>query len=116
MLDVGFERLLLFVYDQPHELLIAERDGKRAGFVLILTTLPDEVTLMPQAFIAYMAVEPHERNQGVGAALLAAAEDAARRAGLPYIALMVTEENTAARNLYERAGYTTERRLLCKTL
>ena len=32
------------------------------------------------------------------------------------MALMVTEENAAARALYERAGYRTERRLLCKTL
>jgi ribosomal protein S18 acetylase RimI-like enzyme len=29
---------------------------------------------------------------------------------------MVTEENDAARRLYERAGYRTERRLLCKPL
>ena len=116
MLEVGFERLLLFVYEQPHELLIAERNGKPAGFVLILTTLPDEVTLMPQAFIAYMAVEPRERKRGVGARLLQAAEDAARRQGLPHMALMVTEENAGARNLYEANGYTTERRLLCKTL
>jgi ribosomal protein S18 acetylase RimI-like enzyme len=32
------------------------------------------------------------------------------------MALMVTEENAAARRLYERAGYRTERRLLCKAL
>ncbi|GAC1391691.1 MAG: hypothetical protein NVSMB31_09310 [Vulcanimicrobiaceae bacterium] len=116
MINVGFERLLLFVYDQAHELFIAVRDGKPAGFVLVLQSLPDEVTLMPQAFIAYMAVEPDARRKGVAAALLQAAEDAARRFGLPHMALMVTEENTAARKLYEAAGYTTERRLLCKTL
>jgi len=116
MLNVGFERLLLFVYEQPHQLLVASQDGKHAGFLLMLQSLPDEVTLMPQAFIAYMAVEPEARRSGVAAALLQAAEDAARRFGLPQMALMVTEENTAARKLYEAAGYTTERRLLCKTL
>jgi len=35
---------------------------------------------------------------------------------LPYMSLMVTEENEAARALYERAGYVTERRLLSKPL
>jgi len=30
--------------------------------------------------------------------------------------LMVTEDNAAARAVYERAGYLTERRLLCKPL
>jgi hypothetical protein len=29
---------------------------------------------------------------------------------------MVTEDNVAARELYAQAGYTTERRLLCKQL
>ena len=82
----------------------------------MLDDLPDEVTLLPQAFVAYMAVEPGVRRDGVGTALLAAAEDEARRRGLPYMALMVTEENAAARRLYERGGYRTERRLLCKPL
>ena len=116
MLDVAFERLLTFVYDQGHHFFIAELDGKRAGFVLTIDSLPDEVTLVPQAFIAYMGVEPHMRRAGVAAALLQRAEQCARDLGLPYIALMVTEENEAARNLYESAGYITERRLLCKIL
>ncbi len=69
-----------------------------------------------QGFVAYMAVDPQQRRFGVGSALLAAAEDEARRRGLPYMALMVTEENEAARRLYRRSGYRTERRLLCKPL
>jgi hypothetical protein len=32
------------------------------------------------------------------------------------MALMVTEDNLAARELYAQAGYATERRLLCKAL
>ena len=63
-----------------------------------------------------MAVKPERRGAGIGTALLAAAEDEARRCGLPYMALMVTEENAVARRLYERAGYQTERHLLCKAL
>jgi len=112
----AFDRLYDVVDDQSHVTFIAERGGERVGFLLMLDRLPDEVTLLPQAFVAYMAVESRVRGRGVGAALLAAAEDEARRRLLPYIALMVTEENEAARRLYECAGYRTERRLLCKPL
>ena len=116
MLEASYDGLLDFVFRQSHVLLIAEDAGGRIGFILLLDSMPDEVTRMPQAFIAYMAVEPSHRGRGIGSRLLAAAEDEARRRGLPYMGLMVTEENAAARSLYERAGYLTERRLLCKPL
>ncbi|MGC1379726.1 MAG: GNAT family N-acetyltransferase [Candidatus Baltobacteraceae bacterium] len=116
MARAAFERLYDIVANQSHVTLIAERDGRRAGFLFLLDDLPDEVTALPQGFVAYMAVEPKWRGSGIGAALLAAAEDEAKRRGLPYMALMVTEENAPARTLYERRGYRTERRLLCKPL
>ncbi len=112
----AFDRLCEVVEDQSHVTLIAQRAERRVGFLMLLDELPDEVTALPQGFVAYMAVEPECRGFGVGAALLAAAEDEARRRGLPYMALMVSEENAGARRLYERGGYRTERRLLCKPL
>jgi ribosomal protein S18 acetylase RimI-like enzyme len=113
---VAFDRLYDLVESQSHVMLIAFEHERRVGFLLMLDRLPDEVTLLDQGFVAYMAVEPNFRRAGVGAALLAAAEDEARKRGLPHVALMVTEENEAARALYERAGYRTERRLLSKPL
>jgi ribosomal protein S18 acetylase RimI-like enzyme len=112
----NFEGLLAVVDSRKHFALIAEADGERAGFLLCLESLPDEVTGADQAFVAYMAVERAARGKGIGSALLERAEDEAKRRGAPYMALMVTEENASARALYERAGYATERRLLCKTL
>jgi ribosomal protein S18 acetylase RimI-like enzyme len=112
----AFARLLQIVQEQSHLLLIAQRASRRVGFLLLLDDLPDEVTGTPQGFIAYMAVEPGFRGNAVGRALLAAAEDEARERSLPYMTLMVTEDNAAARALYERSGYVTERRLLCKRL
>lgn len=116
MLEVSYENLLDFVFGQSHVFLVAEESGARMGFILLLDTMPDEVTRMPQAFVAYMAVEPSAQGRGIGKRLLTAAEDEARRRGLPYMGLMVTEDNAAARALYESAGYFTERRLLCKPL
>ncbi len=113
----SYRNLLAYAFARKYVLEIAESalEGP-LGFVLMLEDLPDEVTGMPQAFIAYMAVEPDARRRGVGATLLAAAEERARARGLGVVSLMVTEENAAARELYAQAGYRTERRLLCKTL
>jgi ribosomal protein S18 acetylase RimI-like enzyme len=112
----ALDRLYESIDAQSHMTLIAEFEGKQCGFVLFLDELPDEVTFLPQGVIAYMAVEPAVRRRGVGAALLSAAEDEARERGLPFMSLMVTEDNVPARELYERAGYLTERRLMSKAL
>ncbi|MHB8146310.1 MAG: GNAT family N-acetyltransferase [Vulcanimicrobiaceae bacterium] len=112
----SYDRLLDIVENQSHVTLIAELEGVPVGFLLLLDRLSDEVTGEPQAFIAYMAVERAHRQGGIGAALMRAAEDEARSRALPYMALMVTEENAAARELYAKAGFVTERRLLCKEL
>ncbi|HTJ25696.1 MAG TPA: GNAT family N-acetyltransferase [Candidatus Limnocylindria bacterium] len=113
---LSFDRLLDFVFGRHHELLIADEDGSPVGFLVLLYDLPDEVTLTAQAFVAYTAVEPFARGRGVGRALLEAAEAAAREAGLQYVSLMVTEDNDAARALYDRAGFQTERRMMTKRL
>jgi len=112
----SYERLLEYVYDAPHVALIAEDGLAPLGFLLLMTEMPDEVTALPQAFVAYMAVEPHARRHRVAALLLEAAEREAKRRGLPHLTLMVTEENAAARELYAQAGFATERRLLSKPL
>jgi ribosomal protein S18 acetylase RimI-like enzyme len=117
LVEANYDRLIDFSLSRSYVLLIAETDlDGPVGFLLMLDEMPDEVTGLPQGFIAYMAVEPDARRHGVATQLLAAAEDAARVRGLPHVALMVTEDNAPAREFYAHAGYTTERRLLCKQL
>src|SRR6202011_2262251 len=106
------ERLAEVVVKRKHDVLIAEENGERVGFLLLLYDVPDEVTLTDQAFVAYAAVEPHARGRGAGRAMFAAADEYARAAGLRYVSLMVTEDNAPARTLYEHAGYATERRMM----
>jgi len=115
-LEASYAEMVDFAFATGSVLLIADRESRPVGFVLMLDKMPDEVTRTPQGFIAYMAVEPSARRQGVASLLLGAAEEEARRRALPCMGLMVTEDNAAARALYERAGYRTERRLLCKAL
>jgi ribosomal protein S18 acetylase RimI-like enzyme len=116
LVEGAYERLVEYVLAREHDVLIAESGGEAAGFALLIYDLPDEITLTEQTFIAYMAVEPASQRQGIGRALLESIEDHARRRGLPYLSLMVTEENAAARELYAAAGFTTERRMMTKAL
>lgn len=52
-----------------------------------------------------LAVRPGSRGQGVGRALLAAAEQHAREHGCCKLTLEVQDDNTPARGLYERFGF-----------
>ena len=113
---LSFQRLMDFCFGRAHDTLIAELDGERAGFLVLLYDVPDEVTLGEQAFVAYTAVEPHARRHGIARALLDEAERRARELRKPYMSLMVTDDNEPARTLYERAGFVTERRMMTKPL
>ncbi len=112
----SFDRLFDFAFGQSHVFLIARDAIEPLGFVLFLDRLLDEVTGGSQAFVVYVAVEPHARQRNIGRSLMLAAEARAREGGLPYLSFMVTEENVAARELYAQLGYQTERRQLCKRL
>jgi GNAT superfamily N-acetyltransferase len=116
LVEIAYERLIEYSLDRESELLIADLDGAPAGFALLIYDLPDEITLGEQGFIAYMAVEPAHQRTGIGRALLERVEGLARRRGLPYLSLMVTEENLPARELYAGAGFVTERRMMTKAL
>lgn len=50
-------------------------------------------------------VDPAARDQGVGTALLAAAEGALAAAGVERVVLEAMADNAAARRFYERHGY-----------
>lgn len=117
LVEGAYERLVEYVLAREHDMLIADVNGVPVGFALLIYDLPDEITLTEQAFIAYMAVEPAWQRRGIAlGSLLASIEDQARKRGLPYLSLMVTEENTPARALYEAAGFATERRMMTKPL
>ena len=115
-IERAYEHLVDLVFHRYSDLIVAEVNGQPAGFALVLHDMPDEITLTDQSFVAYMAVEPTHQRSGIGRALLEHVEALARRLGLPYLSLMVTEDNAAARGLYEGAGFVTERRMMTKAL
>lgn len=116
LVEGAYERLVEYVLAREHDILVADVDGAPRGFALLIYDLPDEITLTEQTFIAYMAVEPDWQRRGIATLLMAQIEDRARKRGLTYLSLMVTEENAPARALYERSGFHTERRMMTKGL
>ena len=60
----------------------------------------------PDAYIQELYVVPGLRGQGIGRALLEAVMDMARSEGATHMELGTSETDTAARALYEDAGFT----------
>jgi len=61
-----------------------------------------------RGWINYLAVAPAVRRQGVGRALMVAAEQLLRAAGCPKINLQVRPDNPAVIAFYERLGFAVE--------
>lgn len=61
--------------------------------------------IAPEAEIITIGVAPDARRTGIAAAMLAIMENEVKKSGVTKIFLEVAENNTAARQLYERAGY-----------
>jgi GNAT superfamily N-acetyltransferase len=88
-------------------LLVAELDGRPAGFTFLEPAV-DYFTGQSDGHIGMVAVADTAEGKGVGAALMRAAEDWARRNGYPRIHLNVFAGNDRARRIYERSGYEME--------
>jgi ribosomal protein S18 acetylase RimI-like enzyme len=58
------------------------------------------------SYLEELYVAPARRGHGLGRALLEAAMDTARSEGAEYMELGTSETDTAARGLYESAGFT----------
>ena len=81
---------------------IAEQDAELIGFSIVEWAAEQSALV---AYIQTLEVHPAFRGRGIGAELLARAEESARAAGAHSIALHVDVENTAAIHLYESHGY-----------
>lgn len=85
---------------------VALRDGEVVGTGRLVpgtVSVDNQLTPGPVSTIGRMAVAETERNQGVGALLLALLEQKARERGVETVEL---HAQTGARSFYDRAGYT----------
>lgn len=120
ILDVGKKRYeregLAFSYENCD---VVESDGKIVGMLVAfpMQVDPSEVetdpVLIPYSkleeddsyYICGMAIFPEFRGRGLGTRLLSLAEQHAVEMGFRKLSLIVFEQNTGAKRLYERAGY-----------
>ena len=104
---------------QPGEpdalVLVADGEMGLAGFVEVRLEY-DAFSAAPQAYLASLAVAPEAEGQGLGRALVAAAEDWARARGLPALTLHVFAANTRARGFYASLGFQEDTLKLIKPL
>jgi len=80
--------------------LVAEFDGKIAGFVVV------DRDRQSQAHVITIDVLPEARRSGLGSRLMAAAEERLRFLGCSGVFLETAVNNAAALAFYERHGYT----------
>ena len=80
--------------------LVAEQDGRTAGYVGCQTVLDE-------GYITNVAVSPDFRRQGIARALIAELTAKAGENKLAFVTLEVRESNLAARRLYEKNGFET---------
>ena len=86
---------------------VAEADdpATAVGWVQVYPTF-SSVRLRPAWVLNDLFVAPEWRGRGVAGALMQAAEDEARDAGVAYVELETAPDNVAARSLYEARGWT----------
>lgn len=87
--------------------LVAEVDGKVAGYVLVHQNIPLD-SHRHVVGINGLAVDPAAQGHGVGRALVEAAVTEAGGRGATKVSLRVLGENPGARRLYERCGFVVE--------
>ncbi len=73
--------------------------------VCVLRFQPSIWTDNLECYLAELYVRPGSRGRGIGAALLTSALQHAGARGADYIHLGTTEDDVAARHLYEKAGF-----------
>jgi len=93
--------------DGAGEVLAAVDGGRIVGTIMLLAW-PDggNVTRGPgEAEVRALAVAPHARGQGIGAALVAAVVERAAGRGIRHLVLLTLPEMRAAHHLYAQAGF-----------
>jgi GNAT superfamily N-acetyltransferase len=94
----------LIAHPQLGSVWVAERAGRLLGYLLAVHVLSVEHGGV-MAEIDEFFVLPEERGRGVGAALLASAEEALAARGCVRLQLQLGIANQAGRTFYEHRGY-----------
>ncbi|MEQ8208040.1 MAG: GNAT family N-acetyltransferase [Woeseia sp.] len=94
--------------DAPQCLVQVAVSADRIVGMTLTTLRPDMLSHEPSAHLEVIVVAADAEGSGAGKALLAEAEQNARRHGAGAMTLHVIESNSRARAIYEHCGYAPE--------
>ena len=94
----GYQNLLASDALSLHKTFVAENDGSLVGF-LVAKVVAGEWD------IENIVVRAASQRQGIGEQLLSQTVEEAKQSGAQQIVLEVRSQNTAARNLYVKCGF-----------
>jgi ribosomal protein S18 acetylase RimI-like enzyme len=97
------ERLGRLIGHDDLEILLA---GEPVVGIAVTTFRPSIWDEGPTALLEELYVRPDLRSRGIGAALLTAAVDAAKRRGVRYVEINVDEGDVDAQRFYRAHGFT----------
>lgn len=106
----------LLMAQGANEILVADTDSQVNVGQVWLGTARDPYTGEVGGYVYDLYIDPAFREQGIGRALMEAAEVASRKRGDKTLNLAVAVWNTNAHKLYESLGYAPERLTMSKTL
>lgn len=79
--------------------------GAESRGLAVLRFRPSIWTAGLECYLAELYVQPEHRGRGLGRALMTATLDTARAQGADYLEVATSEDDVAARGLYERFGF-----------
>ena len=91
--------ILVVIEDETSENIVGTADLSEQEMLLPTHSLTEGL------YLSSMAVQPSSRRQGIGLALLHAAEECARGRGAEGVWMHVERDNVAALGLYQKNGY-----------
>lgn len=103
------ERIATLLAGGDTEVLLAQEGdggGERGLGVAVMRFRGSIWSTKPECYLAELYVAPDRRGEGIGRSLLEAAIELARERGADHIELGTSEDDVAARALYESLGFT----------
>ncbi|ELZ14229.1 GCN5-related N-acetyltransferase [Halovivax asiaticus JCM 14624] len=112
----GPMRQILSAQQVANGLLVARLAGEIVGFVTF-TVETETIAVDPtRGLLTNIWIDPAHRNEGIGTALLDAAETELAERGADVCRLEVLEDNEAARRFYRDHDYESSRRIMERPL
>ena len=109
IIDAYLDDSLAQCAEQKGTVLVAEIDGQVVGYTTVFAAAPNEDPDEIDYTFGYvhdLAVQSKHRGQGIGIALLEAAEAHARAEGATCLRISVLAANDRAASLYRNLGFT----------